>query len=91
MAIARIQLIISGKVQGVAYRFSAKREADQLSLTGWVQNRANGDVEIMAEGHQTQLNQFIKWAQTGPKFADVHGIVIKNLKASNEFKQFNIR
>lgn len=91
MELARVQLIITGKVQGVGYRISARREAERLNISGWVKNKPNGHVEIMAEGHQTQLDQFIKWAQTGPQYADVHDVVIKKLIADNEFKQFNIR
>ena len=91
MEIARIQLIITGKVQGVGYRFSAKQQAEQLGITGWVKNRPNGHVEIMAEGYQQQLNQLLTWAQNGPQFANVDDIVINNLTAHNEFDQFTIR
>lgn len=91
MEIARIKLFITGKVQGVGYRFSAKQQAEQLGITGWVNNRPNGNVEIVAEGHQEQLNQFIIWAQNGPQFANVLNVVINNLIANNEFDQFSIR
>lgn len=91
MELARIQLIITGKVQGVGYRISARREAERLSISGWVENKPNGHVEIMAEGYQQQLNQLITWAQNGPQFANVDDIVINNLTAHNEFDQFSIR
>jgi len=87
----RIQLNVTGKVQGVGYRISAKQQADHLSLTGWVQNQSNGTVEILAEGSQAQLDQFIKWAQSGPRFADVEQVTLKNLTTDTEYDDFSIR
>jgi len=56
-----------------------------------VKNQPNGDVEIIAEGEQQQIDQFIDWAKNGPKYADVHRVAIKHFTASGEFTQFNIR
>jgi acylphosphatase len=86
-----VQIIISGKVQGVGYRYSAQQAADEYQLTGWVQNKINGDVEIIAEGEQHQLDQFISWTKQGPKFADVKQVVINKLTANNTFTQFRVR
>jgi len=86
-----VQLIIMGRVQGVGYRFAAQQVAKQYQLQGWVKNQPNGDVEIIAEGEQQQIDQFTDWAKNGPKYADVHRVAIKHLTESGEFTQFNIR
>ena len=88
---ACVQIVISGKVQGVGYRYTAQQIADEYQLTGWVQNKINGDVEIIAEGSQHQLDQFISWTKQGPKFADVKQVVINKLTTNNKFTQFSIR
>ena len=88
---ACVQLIITGTVKGVGYRYSAQQAADEYQLTGWVQNKINGDVEIIAEGKQQHLDQFIRWTKQGPRFANVKQVVIKNLTANNTFTQFSIR
>tara|TARA_R110002111_G_scaffold176804_1_gene242315 strand:+ start:681 stop:956 length:276 start_codon:yes stop_codon:yes gene_type:complete len=91
MTITCIQLRVTGKVQGVSYRISAKREADKLGLTGWVRNQSDGSVDILIEGYQTELDTFIQWAQNGPQYADVHHVSIKSLTTSPEYNDFNIR
>jgi len=52
MALKRIHLVIRGRVQGVYYRASAVREAKRLGLTGWVKNRPDTGVELVAEGEE---------------------------------------
>jgi len=87
---ACVQIVISGKVQDVGYRYTAQQIANEYQLTGWVQNKINGDVEIIAEGSQHQLDQFISWTKQGPKFADVKQVVINKLTANNTFTQFRV-
>jgi len=70
------QLIISGKVQGVFYRASAKKIADQMGVQGWIKNLANGNVEAVISGSEEQINQFIKWAWEGPPKSRVDHIDI---------------
>ena len=57
----RIKLVISGKVQGVGYRFSVKRKADSLGIRGYVKNLHDGSVFTTAQGNILALNNFIKW------------------------------
>ncbi|HVG12049.1 MAG TPA: acylphosphatase [Flavisolibacter sp.] len=73
--IRTVHLTVKGKVQGVFYRVSAKKAAEQLGITGWVKNTAAGDVEIMASGEQGALNQFIDWCKEGPSEAHVTEVV----------------
>lgn len=65
---------ISGRVQGVFFRDSARRVAIRLGLCGWVRNRHDRRVEVLAAGEPAQLREFEKWLQTGPERAKVTNI-----------------
>jgi acylphosphatase len=84
-----IHLLIKGKVQGVFYRASAREQAQRLSITGWVKNTPNGDVEITATGDKTALDTFIAWCRRGPNQAMVTGIDQHTLPETN-FNAFDI-
>lgn len=62
---------ISGKVQGVWYRVSAKEQADRLAITGWARNLDDGRVEVFACGSTDTLEEFFTWLQRGPQLARV--------------------
>lgn len=68
------RLIISGKVQGVWYRVSAKQQADQLGLTGYVRNLPGGAVEAFVQGPEDALIAFESWCRSGPPHAKVLNI-----------------
>jgi len=55
----RIQVIYKGNVQGVGFRYTARSVAQRYSVSGFVKNLTNGDVEVTAEGHQAQVEQFV--------------------------------
>ncbi len=69
-----VRLIVSGRVQGVAFRHHTQREATRLGLRGWVRNRSDGRVEIEAEGEETELEQLVAWAHGGPPAAQVTSV-----------------
>ena len=84
-----IHIIISGKVQGVFFRVTAKRKAQGLNLTGWVKNTAEGNVEIMVSGESEVLEKFLKWCNQGPENASVENVKINN-KDYQPFDSFEI-
>jgi acylphosphatase len=84
-----VHLIISGKVQGVFYRVSAKEKADELGISGWVKNTASGDVEILAVGATDKIQEFIEWCHKGPRRAKVTGVTITE-KETEDHKGFEI-
>jgi len=88
---ARLHLVISGRVQGVGFRFSAYDEAKDLALAGWVRNLASGDVEIVAEGTQANLQMLSAWAHLGPPSAHVTQVREDWLDFTGEFSEFRIR
>ena len=87
---ARISIIISGRVQGVFFRYKTKHEAEKLGLTGWVRNNGDGSVEILAEGDKDKLEELVKWCKEGPRSAQVKNVEVKWLLYLEEFKKFII-
>lgn len=67
-----VRLIIKGNVQGVGYRWWAQGEAARLGLDGWVRNRRDGTVELVAAGPKAAVEQMIASCRTGPPAASVH-------------------
>jgi acylphosphatase len=86
----RIHLVVRGRVQGVFYRASAQREARQNGLTGWVKNRSDGSVEMVVEGEEDQVKDFLSWAQHGPATARVDKVETKWRSYTGEFSDFRI-
>lgn len=84
-----ISITVSGKVQGVFYRQSAKEKASKLGLTGQVKNLRDGNVHIIATGTQEQLAAFTDWCKKGPPRALVAGVEIIELPLK-QFECFTI-
>ena len=72
--LARLRLLVHGRVQGVFFRQAGAEEARSLGLRGWVRNLPNGDVEIVAEGPRRELKILAAWANQGPRLARVIGV-----------------
>lgn len=64
-------LLISGRVQGVGYRYNMCVEAQRLGVAGWVRNRADGSVEAFIEGPPALMTALVVWAKRGPPGARV--------------------
>ena len=86
----KIHLLISGKVQGVFYRMNAKNKAEEFSLTGWVKNTPDGKVEVLAEGKEKDLKEFIKWCYNGSKGAKIDEVKVEWKDYENKFDNFKI-
>lgn len=84
-----VHLIISGKVQGVFFRATAKDVADEIGISGWVKNTEEGDVEIKATGNHDQLQKFIEWCKVGPRRAIVTNAAVTNVDEEH-FKKFDV-
>ena len=68
------KLVIHGRVQGVFFRDSMRTEAEKLGITGWVRNNRDGTVEAVVQGDEKPVEQIIRWAQHGPKMAQVEKV-----------------
>jgi acylphosphatase len=87
----RLHVIIEGDVQGVGYRNFVTENARSLGLTGWVRNRFDGSVEVLAEGPRSYLDVLIDALRQGPRSARVSEVRTEWLSAQGEFFEFKIR
>ena len=87
---ARAELIVTGRVQGVFYRASARDEAERLGLVGEVRNLPDGSVELLAEGEQAVLEELIAWCRRGPPMAQVSEVSIRWLPATGRLSSFRV-
>jgi acylphosphatase len=71
------RLLIQGRVQGVFFRESLRQEAERLGVTGWVRNRADGDVEALIQGAPKAVETLAAWAHRGPPAARVDQVDIR--------------
>jgi acylphosphatase len=86
----RARLIISGRVQGVLFRASARDVAHAQRLSGWVRNRYDGDVETTVEGEEGAVHAFIDWCHDGPPGAHVTVVQVTIEPYTGEFHGFRI-
>ena len=86
----RIHAFISGRVQGVFFRANTSRKAKELDITGWVRNLPDGRVEVLAEGDDKKIDEFIKFLHKGPPSAKVEDVEIKEQDYKGEFSDFII-
>jgi acylphosphatase len=87
----RLHAVISGIVQGVNFRYYTTRQAQGLGLTGWVANRWDGSVEVVAEGTRGPLQDLLDWLRHGPPSASVMGVEADWERATGEFVSFTTR
>jgi len=86
--VARL-LHITGRVQGVGFRYSMQREAERLRVNGWVRNRRDGNVEAFAQGSDEAVAALVEWARRGPPGALVTSLNVSEAAAesSTSFEQ----
>jgi acylphosphatase len=86
----RAHLIIEGRVQGVFFRDSTRNEATRLGLYGWVKNRFDGSVELVAEGPRQKVEKLAEWCHHGPPAARVSKVYEIKEDFTGEFDSFRI-
>jgi len=82
--------VISGRVQGVGFRYFARQAAQSLMLTGWVRNCADGSVEVQVAGTPETLQRFRRELERGPRSALVEEIVAEHLDQAPRWQSFSI-
>jgi len=87
----RIHVYISGRVQGVAFRARAHREATRLGLGGWVRNLQDGRVEAVFEGSDEKIQEMLGWCRQGPRGALVEDVEVIEKAYTGAFLDFTIR
>jgi acylphosphatase len=89
-SIERLHAHVSGRVQGVGFRFYTVDAAISLGLTGWVANRYDDSVEVVAEGPHAALQQLLAVITEGPSMSRVDRVQHQFLPATREYKRFSI-
>ncbi len=82
-------LKISGRVQGVGFRYSMSEEAERLGVTGWVRNRRDGTVEAVIDGAPDAVEVVLAWARRGPRGA--HVTEVRVAEVPENFERFEMR
>lgn len=87
----RVRIVVSGRVQGVGFRYSTVYEASRLSLSGWVRNRRDGTVEILAEGRPEDVEALIRWCRQSPPGSRVTSVQHSEEPTQPPLQGFEIR
>ena len=87
----RIHVFVSGRVQGVAFRWVTSDIAHQLGVKGWVRNLRDGRVEVIAEASDETLEEFLKFLHRGPRYAKVREVQVEWLEGTGEFSRFKVQ
>ena len=87
-----MHLFVKGKVQGVGFREYTYQAARKIrGLYGWVRNLDNGDVEILVQGPQAKVHDFVKWCHKGPERARIDMVDEKQVQTEDGLTSFGIR
>lgn len=86
----RVRLLIQGRVQGVWFRDSTRSQAIALGVCGWVRNRRDGSVEVLAEGPEDAVRRLVAWCHRGPSSARVDRASETEEAWQGEFDSFEI-
>ena len=86
----RAEILVTGHVQGVLFRYYTEMRAEELGLGGTVRNLRDGGVHIVCEGEEEEINQLIEWCERGPERAIVTRVDVAWKEYTGEFKYFRI-
>lgn len=84
-----IQILISGRVQGVGFRYFTESLADKYPVKGYVKNTSDNRVEVICQGESDDIDQFLKELKKGPAFSVITDIGIEELKINKIYNSFS--
>ncbi len=87
----RAEIIASGLVQGVGFRYFVMRHAQRIGLNGFVKNLYSGEVQTVVEGELALIEELFQLIKLGPSHADVRKAIIDWSEFKNEFKTFEVK
>jgi acylphosphatase len=87
----RAHVYVSGQVQGVFFRDSAREKAQQLGLNGWVRNLPDGRVEALFEGPSERVREVVRWCEQGPSQAEVEDVETEFEASEGDLTSFEVR
>lgn len=86
----QLHAIVTGRVQGVSFRYYTVQRARELGIVGWVRNRPDGSVEVVGEGTTSQLESLLEFLHEGSPSAWVQSVEIEWLAATNDYSDFDV-
>lgn len=85
-------MTVSGRVQGVGFRYTTQQIAEEYNLTGWVQNQPDGTVELEVEGNKSSIDKFLKALENGfNQFIRIDNMNVETLQKKKDYKSFTIK
>lgn len=88
---ATFHIIVHGRVQGVGFRFYTQQQANNFGIKGWVKNRADGTVEIVAQGDKTTMQKFVASVKKGSPASKVEHVEIKEVRRTKGYNSFQVK
>ncbi|MCD4818076.1 MAG: acylphosphatase [Candidatus Cloacimonetes bacterium] len=85
------QFLVSGKVQGVGFRYYTRNAAKEFNIVGYARNTSDGKVKIIAGGSDKDIEQFTESIRQGPTFSQVSKLEIKKVETFRQYKTFKIK
>lgn len=85
------EIVITGRVQGVGFRYFTQKKANEFHIKGWVKNSSDDRVELIAQGDETDLNTFIDYLQMGPPLARVDKLSKYKMHDLTDFDNFSVK
>lgn len=90
-ASAAVRINVTGRVQGVGFRYTTQQKASRLGLTGWVRNERDGSVEIHAEGAPERIAALLDWLDSGgPAYSRISRIEHYSVQPQDVFSRFSV-
>lgn len=86
----QLKILITGNVQGVFFRASTKKVADELGVVGTVRNNSDGSVEVIGQGNEKQLEKLIAFCKKGPEHARVDDVLVEREEMKTMFDSFRV-
>lgn len=90
-AMKQIEAIVKGRVQGVSFRYHTRLTAERLGVVGWVANRRDGTVQVVAQADEETLQKFIDFLHQGSPAAYVDRVNVTWMEPDDTFEQFRVR
>jgi acylphosphatase len=87
----QFEITISGRVQGVGFRYFVQQKANEFGISGWVKNNVDGSLLIMAQADEPTLNTFIDFLYIGPTRARVDRILKYKMDTLSDFDNFSVK
>jgi acylphosphatase len=89
--VTAVRAVVTGRVQGVGYRYATREQAGQLGISGWVRNLPSGQVEVLAQGPGPAVDALIAWLERGPRWASVSRVTAVPVEPNPDLETFHVQ